>query len=315
MSAEQFPIVKEKLSSDDDACSGSYGSASSLSSTSRIIHRSTSTEQRLSAGISSPELLEKQIQKLSVNVEPLMPHQSASTANTRTKPPKKSLISILAEQSITDNAAQAVDITEQNSTTKPLSQVKMTSIISEVPDRVKYQSLDSETKPIDIVREALSSRGLDPNTKPSKDMGGGFFVKVSEMYGNEVVSAVRSNNIESLRKLHADGTILQLGNQFGETLIHLACRRSHRELVSFLVEEAGVSLRVRDDFGRTPMHDLCWRSKPDLELFDILLEWAPELLMLSDDRGHTPLDYSRREHWDVLIPFLLERTKKFQPVR
>ncbi|KAL7434017.1 hypothetical protein ACHAXH_002216, partial [Discostella pseudostelligera] len=79
------------------------------------------------------------------------------------------------------------------------------------------------------------------------------------MYGTEVVSAIRSNNVESLRKLHADGANLQCGNQYGETLIHLACRRSHRELISFLVKEAGVSLRVRDDFGRTPMHDVCWR--------------------------------------------------------
>ena len=306
-----------KRASDDDAWNGSYGSTSSLSSASRKIHRSTSTEHGLSIGsdrISSSDLLGKRIQKLSLNIQPLISHQSASIANIKRKPPKKSLISILAQQSIMDNAAQAVDITELNSTNKPLNQVK-TTIISEVPDRIKYPSFDSETKPIDIVREALSSRGLDPNIKPSKDMGDGFFVKITEMYGNEVVSAIRSNNIQKLRKLHADGTILQCGNQFGETLIHLACRRSHRELVAFLVKEAGVSLRVRDDFGRTPMHDLCWRANPDLELFDILLEWAPELLMLSDDRGHTPLDYSRREHWDVLIPFLLERKSKFQPIR
>jgi len=85
-------------------------------------------------------------------------------------------------------------------------------------------------------------------------------------------------------------------------------------LVSFLINEASVSLHMRDDFGRTPMHDCCWRAEPDLELFDMLLDKAPELLMLSDKRGHTPLDYSRREHWDILVPFLQERSAKLRSV-
>jgi len=62
------------------------------------------------------------------------------------------------------------------------------------------------------------------------------------------------------------GTNLQCANRFGESLIHMACRRSHRDVVSFLVNEAGVSLRVRDDYGRTPFHDACWRPELDLEL-------------------------------------------------
>ena len=114
--------------------------------------------------------------------------------------------------------------------------------------------------------------------------------------------------------MSAKGTSLQCGNQFGETLIHLACRRSNLDLVSFLVNEVGVSLRVRDDFGRTPWHDACWRTEPDLGLLDVLLDQEPELLLLSDKRGHTPLDYARREHWAVLVPFLLERGDKFKPV-
>jgi len=187
-------------------------------------------------------------------------------------------------------------------------------IISAVPDRIKFQNAKPDTKPLDVVKEALSSRGVKCDTKPSMDMEDGFFNKVTEMYDQEIVNAIRSNDVESLKQLHAKGTNLECGNRFGETLIHLACRRSHRDLVSFLVHEVGVSLRVRDDFGRTPWHDACWRTEPDLDLLDMLLDKAPELLMLNDKRGHTPLDYARREHWSVLVPFLLERTDKFRPV-
>ena len=187
-------------------------------------------------------------------------------------------------------------------------------IISALPDSIKYHNVKVDKMPIDVVKEALSSRGYKCDTKPSMEMEEGFFVTLTEMYDQKVVNAIRSNDVESLRKLHAGGTNLQCGNRFGETLIHLACRRSDKNLVSFLLDEAGVSLRVRDDFGRTPFHDACWRAEPDLDLLDMLLDRVPELLMLSDKRGHTPLCYSRREHWDKLVPFLLDRTDKFRPV-
>jgi len=197
----------------------------------------------------------------------------------------------------------------------PNNNTSETIIMSDLPDRIKYQNAKTDVvKPLDVVKDALSSSGAKCETKSSMDMDDSFFVKVTDMYGGDVVNAIRSNDVDALRTLHADGTKLQCGNRFGETLIHLACRRSSRELVSFLVKEADVSLYVRDDFGRTPMHDCCWRAEPDLELFDMLLDEAPELLLLSDKRGHTPLDYSRREHWTSLVPFLKERAHKFKPV-
>ena len=203
--------------------------------------------------------------------------------------------------------------TERSTTTN--NNASETIIMSDLPDRIKYQNAKTDVvKPLDVVKDALSSSGAKCETKSSMDMEDSFFVKVTEMYGGDVVNAIRSNDVDALRKLHANGTKLQCGNKFGETLIHLACRRSSRELVSFLVKEADVSLYVRDDFGRTPMHDCCWRASPDLELFDMLLDEAPELLMLSDKRGHTPLDYSRRGDWAELVPFLKERAHKFKPV-
>ena len=161
-----------------------------------------------------------------------------------------------------------------------------TVIVSAVPDSIKYLNVKADRKPIDIVKEALSSRGAKCDTKPSMEMEEGFFVTLTEMYDQEVVNAIRSNDVESLQKLHADGINLQCGNRFGETLIHLACRRSTKRLVSFLLDEAGVSLGVRDDFGRTPLHDACWRAEPDLDLLGMLIDREPELLMLSDKRGH-----------------------------
>ena len=74
-----------------------------------------------------------------------------------------------------------------------------------------------------------------------------------------------------------------------------------------MVEEAGVSLWVHDDFGRTPLHYSCWTSEPNLELLDFLMGKAPQMLLMSDVRGHMPMNYVRKEHWKQWIEFLKER--------
>lgn len=190
-----------------------------------------------------------------------------------------------------------------------------TVIISELPDRIKFQNVQIDKKPIDVVKEALLSRGEDANIKPTVDMPAYFFEQCEEMYAQEAVDAIRSSDLDALRQLAEAGKNLQCGNRFGETLIHLACRRSDKDVVAFLIKEAGVSIKVRDDFGRTPMHDACWRCTVDLDLMDLLIDSCPELLMLSDKRGHTPLDYARREHWEVLIPYLMGKKDKFRPIK
>uniref|UniRef100_A0A7S2WAD2 Uncharacterized protein n=1 Tax=Eucampia antarctica TaxID=49252 RepID=A0A7S2WAD2_9STRA len=123
-------------------------------------------------------------------------------------------------------------------------------------------------------------------------------------YDNEVIAAIRTQDIATLREMHADGRDLQCCNRFGESLIHMACRRGFLEVVQFLVLEADVSVQIRDDYGRTPMHDACWGCEPNFILMDLLIELCPELLLVSDRRGHTPLQYTRREHWKLWSSYL-----------
>lgn len=72
-----------------------------------------------------------------------------------------------------------------------------------------------------------------------------------EAYSNDAVSAVRSSDVDSLRELLSNGHSLQCCNRFGESLLHVACRRSNAKIVAFLLHEANVSPCIRDDYGRT----------------------------------------------------------------
>jgi ankyrin repeat protein len=109
-----------------------------------------------------------------------------------------------------------------------------------------------------------------------------------------------------------EGTLFQCCNPFGESLIHMACRRGSFEVVEFFTKEANVDIKCRDDFGRTPMHDACWTSNPNFELIELLVTLCPELLSLTDVRGHSPLQYIRREHWPLWLSFLEKHQDRFK---
>jgi len=121
-------------------------------------------------------------------------------------------------------------------------------------------------------------------------------------YDNELIRAIRSQDIPALRKLHFEqGRTLQAANNFGESVLHMACRRGFLKVVRFLLEEAHVHLCLRDDTGRTPLHDACWTATPNLELVNYLVEKDCDLLLMKDKRGHLPFDYVRKKDWSLWL--------------
>ena len=129
----------------------------------------------------------------------------------------------------------------------------------------------------------------------------------TEGYTMEAVGAIRSNDVAALRYMLENGHSFDACNANGEYLIHLACRRSQPETVEFLINEAKVRVDVRDTMGRTVLHDVCWKSSPDLEMMSKVLQIAPpELLIAKDLRGHTPFDFARKQHWGKWIQFLMD---------
>ena len=125
--------------------------------------------------------------------------------------------------------------------------------------------------------------------------------------------ALRDNDLKQLKELHESGMSLDCCNKFGDSLISIACRRGMTDIVKYLVEEAKVSLFVRDDFLRTPLHDACWTAEPNFEIVETLLKVAPELVVLRDSRGATPFDYIRANHSKPWIEFLAKRRALLRP--
>jgi len=173
-----------------------------------------------------------------------------------------------------------------------------------IPASTSYSSLVKSTSRLDLddivspIDYVVSASSLPVNKSTESNL---FQHRPSDddiaAYSLEIVIVLRARNLDKLKEFHANGRSLSCCNRFGESLLHMACRRGYTEIVRFMVEEAGVSLWVHDDFGRTPLHYSCWTSEPNLELLDFLMGKAPQMLLMSDVRGHMPMNYVRKEHW------------------
>jgi ankyrin repeat protein len=129
-----------------------------------------------------------------------------------------------------------------------------------------------------------------------------------DAYDMEVVRAVRAGDVNKLKTLAESGKTLNACNRFGESILHMACRRGDIKIVRYLVEEANVRTDSTDDYGRLPLHDALWTSQPNIDVLDILIRHCPPNLLLAEDiRGHTPFDYARSEHLPKWTSFLQER--------
>ena len=172
-------------------------------------------------------------------------------------------------------------------------------------DGVQREVGSPVTMILDNLRK-VSPKGKSPRTFCSLQMYGVFEEWTDEQrkgYDMDSIKAIRSQDIDTLRKWHQEGRILQSANAFGESLLHMACRRGFLHVVTFLVDEVGHNLWIKDDTGRTPLHDACWTATPCPELVKFIIDKEPDMLLVADKRGHTPLDYARKDHWQTWIDF------------
>lgn len=188
----------------------------------------------------------------------------------------------------------------------------------------------AKQKPVDVLRRMLTSEDSSNDGSSSIQTGASesqtkpqtkiqlrtiTFEKPSEddiaAYDLETVKAIRSNNLEQLRKLWCNGKSMDACNQFGESALHMACRRGYAKIVEFLLREVKVRSDRCDDFGRNPFHDALWTSTPNFDVVDFLIDYADPALLLSEDvRGFTPFAYARSDHSERWISFLEKRRDK-----
>ena len=101
-------------------------------------------------------------------------------------------------------------------------------------------------------------------------------------------------------------------NKFSESVIHMACRRADLDVVEFILTHGG-NIGIIDDYGRTPLHDACWRIEPRFDIVTMILDINIDLVRFADKRGSIPLHYVRPEHWMQWCAYFYHQREKYWP--
>ena len=130
----------------------------------------------------------------------------------------------------------------------------------------------------------------------------------TDAYTLEICKAVRSDDVATLRRMHAQGNSMEACNKYGDSIVHLACRRNSERVLSFLLQTCQVPCKLVCDYGRTPLHDACWTTSPNYTIIGMLLDVCPDLLYVKDARGSTAFEYLKKEFWPEMCAFLQDRS-------
>lgn len=174
----------------------------------------------------------------------------------------------------------------------------------------------SPISPHAYLQKLLISRGY--STTHYCSLEGGYYCRPTPLqcasYGLSVVQAVRTSNVQLFAGLLSAGLSRNPCNKFGESILHMVCRRGEYALLKLLIDN-GSTIQVSDDFGRTPLHDACWTAKPCFQSIEMLLERDLRLLHIVDCRGSPPLEYVKKESWGSWIDFFEQKKEIYWPQR
>jgi len=130
----------------------------------------------------------------------------------------------------------------------------------------------------DSVVEKILNCGADVN---AKDKDGKTAIYLATEWGKE--DTVRTL-VKSRPGPHTD---VNIADKDGNCPLHAAVAINHQPLTSFLISEAGGSVSVKNNMGRTPVHVLGEKGG-DGRVLDVLLANGAEI-NCKDNDGNTPL--------------------------
>lgn len=151
----------------------------------------------------------------------------------------------------------------------------------------------------------IHARGY--STRRYRSLQTGYYSKPTAYqqasYHVNLIKLVRNHEVAAFRAILESGISQNPCNKFGESLLHMVCRRGDADLLKIMLD-VGSSVQISDDYGRTPLHDACWAAEPSFETLELVANQDVTLFHMTDTRGAVPLSYVRREHWPQWIEFL-----------
>lgn len=133
-------------------------------------------------------------------------------------------------------------------------------------------------------------------------------------YDKSILNAVLEEDEAALERMRASGRRMDACNRFGDSVLHMACRRGRAGALRYLLRVCGRGgVVLSDDFGRTLMHDACWTATPRFDVASAVLDADTRLLRMLDSRGSSPLQYVPQDQWPLWCAFFESRKEVYWP--
>jgi Ankyrin repeats (3 copies) len=182
-------------------------------------------------------------------------------------------------------------------------------IMSSLPDRMR--TVSETTSPESLLSQTLQEKVKIQSYATMDDFFHPPTQAEIDAYDHHALDAIRNEDMATLQQYHEQGRPLKCSNKFGESLLHMACRKGMYQVVLFLTQTANVPFQVCDDYGRSPLHDACWAHTTNFELVDLILTECPDLLFIQDKRGNAPLSYLKQDKWAAWNEYLKSKPEDF----
>lgn len=178
------------------------------------------------------------------------------------------------------------------------------------------QSIPAGTHPEDFLHSILKERGYTAEMAAMKET---VFHRAPEQgqvaaYDKAFLRAVLDEDEPALERMRAAGRRMDACNRFGDSVLHMACRRGRAAALRFLLRATGLAgVVLSDDFGRTVLHDACWTASPRFDVASAVLDVDTRLLRTLDSRGSSPLQYVPQDQWPLWCAFFESRKEVYWP--
>lgn len=178
------------------------------------------------------------------------------------------------------------------------------------------ESIPAGTHPEDFLHSILKERGYTAEMAAMKET---VFHRAPEpdqvaAYDKAILRAVLDEDEAALERMRVAGRRMDACNRFGDSVLHMACRRGRAAALRFLVRATGpAGVVLSDDFGRTVLHDACWTASPRFDVASAVLDVDTRLLRTLDSRGSSPLQYVPQDQWPLWCAFFESRKEVYWP--
>ncbi|XP_048251363.1 fibronectin type 3 and ankyrin repeat domains protein 1-like [Haliotis rufescens] len=120
---------------------------------------------------------------------------------------------------------------------------------------------------------------------------------------NELMRSIVTGWMYRPRIYGENSPVLVQTDQFGDSLLHLACRGGNRQCVEYLLPSYDINVRGRYDWTPVMMAAVCGHD----DVFQLLVSHNPDLSLVSDT-GEDVLTLAQRGRSNVIVKYLRDHS-------